>query len=97
MSETPGNSLVPLEWFVKGVSEPLHFDLSESWELFEPSCRRIGDISETLARGHQHLAPGEMDVRIEKGDLTPIEERRVSTSVLLTLLMLVRADRKTEE
>jgi len=36
--ERSGGGRGPLEWFVKGVSEPLHFNLSESWELFEPSC-----------------------------------------------------------
>ena len=49
LSERLWNSLGPLEWFLKGISEPLHFNLSEPWELFEPFCGRVGDISEALA------------------------------------------------
>ena len=36
LSGGSGNSFGPLERFVKGIFEPLHFDLSEPWELFEP-------------------------------------------------------------
>lgn len=93
------NSLCPLERFVKGISEPLHFDLSKPWELLKPFRRSFGNIGEALTRSLINLQP-----RRNKGTSvmdrkchTPIDERRVSTSVLLTLLMLVRADRKTDE
>lgn len=95
LSGRSGNNLGPLERFVEGIPEPLNFDLSKPRKLFEPFRRGIGDISKALAcvKSHQFPALTGMGVKVH----TPIDERRVSTSVLLTLLTLVRADRKTEE
>lgn len=36
----------PLERFIKGISESLHFDLPEPWEFFKSFGRGIGDVSE---------------------------------------------------
>jgi len=53
-------------------------------KLYRSKSRQSSDPSETVARSGRE-------------GHTPIDERRVSTSVLLTLLILVRADRNTEE
>lgn len=49
LSERSGNGLCSLERLVEGISDPLHFDLSEAWELFEPFRGGVGDIGEALA------------------------------------------------